>query len=144
MNWLWVVGLSATVLQAVMFAPQAVLAWKYRSDPEALRAVSLTTQVVLMAVACLWAVYGIGMGAVWSAVPSLFTFPLALFMGGTVLRARLSKRLPVVLSATQPAEPARDSVCGRFIAPAGVTCLLVQGHAGPCSGFADRPEVLAG
>ena len=77
MNILNVCGLAAAVVSFVMFVPQAARVWRLRHDGEQLKGVSQAGQWMLIANAALWAVYGIGMGAYWTAIPSFVNAPLA-------------------------------------------------------------------
>ena len=82
------VGLMASVTAFVLFLPQALLTWRRRGDVEALRGVALGTQVVLLANAGLWGVYGVLTGAFWVAAPGLLNAPLAVLTIALVLRSR--------------------------------------------------------
>lgn len=79
----WVVelcGVAGSAMAFVMFVPQAVRCWRFRRDPDALEGVSRAGMVLLLCNAVLWAVYGLGVGAIWTAVPSFFNAPLAVFV----------------------------------------------------------------
>lgn len=71
----------------IMFVPQALRCWRLRHNPTALEGVSRAGMVMLLVNAVLWAVYGLGVGAIWSAVPSFFNAPLALFVLARLTRA---------------------------------------------------------
>lgn len=83
-----VVGFLASVTAFVLFLPQALLTWRRRGDVEALRGVALGTQVVLLANAGLWGLYGVLTEAFWVAAPGLLNAPLAVLTIALVLRSR--------------------------------------------------------
>lgn len=73
-------GAAGSVIAFVMFVPQALRCWRMRHNPAALEGVSRAGMVMLLINAVLWGVYGLGVGAIWSAVPSFFNAPLAVFV----------------------------------------------------------------
>lgn len=85
-------GIVASVIAFVLWLPQAVKAWESRSDPHALAGVSLSTQVLVLANAVLWAGYGVETGALWVAAPGLVNAPLSLLVMGLIVRSRLVAR----------------------------------------------------
>lgn len=143
-------GAAASTVSLVMFFPQAIKTWTHRHDPITLEGVSVQAQFLILANASLWALYGIGSGAVWAAVPSFVNFPLAVFVLALLLRARNAR-----IHQMEPTEPegtpmtpdtSPDStpaamLCGKFIAPAGAPCVLDALHRPVCSTI--RPETAA-
>lgn len=82
------VGLVATLTSISVFIPQALQTYRQRHDPQALRGVSLASQVVLIANAVMWMMYAWLTEAYFSGAPSLFYIPLALFIIVLLLRFR--------------------------------------------------------
>lgn len=70
-------GIVGSGIALVMFVPQAARCWRFRRIPESLAGVSYVGMVLLLGNALAWAVYGIGSGAYWTAVPSALNGPLA-------------------------------------------------------------------
>lgn len=137
-----VLGAVASVISFVLFMPQAMKVWTHRSNPMALDGVSEVGQWLLLLNAVLWGIYGVGVGvgAYWSAAPSLVTFPMALFV--IALLRRTSKTITsagiesgmeteAVFLTEEPSLP-----CGRFVAPAGAACTAPAGTKHICSPLA--------
>ena len=82
-------GVIASVIAFVLWLPQALKTWDARSDPHALAGVSLSTQVLVLANAVLWAGYGVETGALWVAAPGLVNAPLSLLVMGLIVRSRV-------------------------------------------------------
>lgn len=83
-----VLGALASSISFALFLPQAMKTWRTRNNPAALSGVSVGTQVLLLANASLWGLYGWETGAFWVAAPGLVNAPLALLVIGLILRAR--------------------------------------------------------
>jgi len=77
-SWVNLLGLIMSGVSIVLWLPQARATWAARNRPDALAAVSLGTQVLLLVNAVGWAVYGISTDAWWVAAPSLVNGPLAI------------------------------------------------------------------
>lgn len=136
-----VVGAVATLISFGVFIPQAVRVWTHRANPLALDGVAESGQWLLGFNAILWAVYGVGTGAYWSAAPSLLTLPLAIFVIALLRRSRAD--LAATLTDPGPAVAApviavpslatEAMLCERYVAPAGAACTGTPGHRGLCS-----------
>lgn len=83
-----------SIIAFVMFVPQAVRCWRLRHRPDALLGVSPAGMLMLLVNASLWGVYGLGTGAVWTAVPSFFNGPLAIVVLVVLRRATVSAQAP--------------------------------------------------
>ena len=70
-------GIAGSGFALIMFVPQALRCWRLRRSPQSLSGISRGGIVLLLANALAWAVYGMGNGAYWTAVPSAFNAPLA-------------------------------------------------------------------
>jgi uncharacterized protein with PQ loop repeat len=90
------IGAAAFAVSVALFVPQAITVWRSRNDPNALRGVSMVGQWLLLCNAGLWAVYGIGVGAWWTAAPSFVNGPLAAFVLYLLRRARHRSTLPAL------------------------------------------------
>lgn len=87
-----IIGALASILSFVLWLPQARLVWANRGDAHALASVSLGTQLMVLANAALWAVYGALTSAFWVAAPGLVNGPLSLMTIYLVLRSREPRR----------------------------------------------------
>ena len=85
-------GLIAASISFILFIPQAAKAYEMRKNAEGMVALSASTQVLVMANATVWAIYGIETNALWVAAPGLVNGPLALLMLTLILRSRLTVR----------------------------------------------------
>lgn len=74
------VGFLATTTSFVRFLPQAIQTWKQRNDSHALSGLSLSTQWLTLTNSILWIIYGLLLGEIWVAMPSLLNAPMALFV----------------------------------------------------------------
>lgn len=83
-----IIGFVATFSAFIIFVPQAISTWKYRDDPHALEGVSLGTQVLVLASAVLWILYGWYMNAIWVAVHESLAIPTSLFIMYQVIKSR--------------------------------------------------------
>lgn len=84
-----IMGASASL---VMFMPQAWRIWQLRHDSAALEGLSLGTLWGLLIAQISWLVYGVGIKAVWTALPAIVVLPLAIFMIFMVSRAKRRHR----------------------------------------------------
>lgn len=82
-------GAAGAAISFIMFLPQAIKAWTHRHNPAALAGISTSGQTLVLANAAIWAIYGIGTGAIWVAVPSFINAPLAV---GTIAVLTKGKR----------------------------------------------------
>lgn len=81
-------GFVATSFSIVMWIPQARTTWRNRNHPIRLAGVSETTQWLSMIGYLLWGVFGVLIGSVWVAAPSLVSFPLSIATIVIVRRGR--------------------------------------------------------
>ena len=70
-------GFLASSLSFLLWLPQAALVWRARADPDQLAAISISTQVLLVANCALWGAYAVLVGAFWVGAPGLVNAPLA-------------------------------------------------------------------
>src|SRR4051812_6134573 len=89
-----IVGLIASLMSFVLWWPQAALVWRCRGRGEELRGVSISSQLLLLANACLWGAYAVGTGSLWVGAPGLVNGPLAIVT--IVLLKRARRGLPNV------------------------------------------------
>lgn len=82
-------GLLGFFTSIVMFLPLVHGVWKNRNDDYALKSQSVWMQILWLANAVFWAIYGIGVGAIFTALPSFINFPLACFNLYLVARSKL-------------------------------------------------------
>ena len=92
-----VAGIAGSVVSLILWWPQALLVWRSRSDPDRLRGVSVTSQVLLLLNAVLWGAYAVATQSLWVGAPGLVNAPLALL---TIAVTRRSRRRTV--TATGP------------------------------------------
>lgn len=83
-------GFVATSFSIVMWVPQARITWRNRNHPIRLAGVSETTQWLSMIGYLLWGVFGILIGSVWVAAPSVVSFPLSI---ATIVIVRRGRRM---------------------------------------------------
>ena len=81
-------GLAASIVSLVLWWPQALLVWRSRSVPGELRAVSVSSQVLLLVNAVLWGGYAVATQSWWVGAPGLVNAPLALLTMRILLRSR--------------------------------------------------------
>lgn len=89
------VAAASTLL---LFLPQTVSTWKNRSDAHAFAGLSTGMIWLSFIGAVTWLIYGAGIGAVWTMVPSFINIPLTLFILALVHRARRADRSSHVVS----------------------------------------------
>lgn len=85
-------GAGCTLL---LFMPQAFTAWRNRTNPGAFAGLSLGMLWLSMFAAIGWLVYGYGIDAFWTMVPSFVNIPLVGFILFLVYR---SKRIALTSS----------------------------------------------
>src|SRR4051794_25297760 len=83
----------------VLWWPQAALVWRCREHSEELKGVSISSQLLLLANACLWGAYAVGTGSLWVGAPGLVNGPLAIV---TIVLLKRARGLPQL----QPQPPA--------------------------------------
>lgn len=81
-------GVVGSISSLLMFIPPAVKIFQYRNDAKALESQSLLFQWMSILSAVCWIVYGFGMNAPLSAVPSFVKIPMACASIFFVVRAR--------------------------------------------------------
>lgn len=84
-----IVGFLATTTSFIRFLPQAVQTWKQRKDSHALSGLSLPTQWLTFVNSLLWILYGVLLGELWVAMPSLLNAPMALFVIILVIKNKM-------------------------------------------------------
>jgi uncharacterized protein with PQ loop repeat len=94
-------GFVATSFSIVMWVPQARITWRNRNHPIRLAGVSETTQWLSMIGYLLWGVFGILIGSVWVAAPSVVSFPLSI---ATIVIVRRGRRM-IPATAALPIAP---------------------------------------
>ena len=95
-------GFIAAATTILLFAPQAFTAYKNRNDPHAFRALSASTFWLGLVGQLMWLVYGLGIGAMWTAVPSVVSAPLTAFILVLIYRARrTAARTHAALDSTE-------------------------------------------
>lgn len=81
-----------------MFIPMAKGIWDNRNNAHALASQSIWTQIIWITNALVWIVYGFGMGAIWSALPSFINLPLAFFSLYLVQKCRRHEKKKAILN----------------------------------------------
>lgn len=74
-----IAGVLGFITSVTMFFPMAINVWRYRKDDKALLSQSIVMQILWIANAIFWMIYGFGTGAIFSALPSFINLPLAVF-----------------------------------------------------------------
>jgi uncharacterized protein with PQ loop repeat len=73
-------GMAAAVTGIITFIPQVIKCWRNRHTPDQLAGLSSATLWLLFTCQTCWAIYGFGVGAIWTALPAIFVGPMALYM----------------------------------------------------------------
>lgn len=81
-------GFVAAAATLFIFFPQALVAWKNRTDPSAFAGLSTGTIWLSLVAAVGWLFYGAGIGAFWTMVPSFVNIPLTSLILFFVYRSR--------------------------------------------------------
>ncbi len=85
-------GIIASIVDAGIFIPQAVKAYKYRNNPEALKGVSTTTMWFVLVAYSAWFIWDTWTGR-WDAHAYVYAgIPAAIFILAIVYRSRLSQK----------------------------------------------------
>jgi hypothetical protein len=95
----------------VLWWPQALVVWRCRRDPDRLRGVSVTSQVLLLLNAVLWGVYAVAAQSLWVGAPGLVNAPLAVVTIVVLRRSASARR-----EAPRAAAPASTTPA---VAPVG-------------------------
>lgn len=82
-----IAGLTGSVVSLVLWWPQALVVWHSRGDPDRLRGVSMTSQVLLFLNAVIWGAYAASTQSLWVGAPGLVNAPLALLTIGVLRKA---------------------------------------------------------
>jgi uncharacterized protein with PQ loop repeat len=99
-----IAGLAGSAVSLVLWWPQALVVWRCRRDPDRLRGVSVTSQVLLLLNAVLWGFYAVAAESLWVGAPGLVNAPLAV-VTIVVLRRSASVRREASGSRTGPVTP---------------------------------------
>lgn len=86
------IGFLASCIAFIMFVPSALAIYRNRNDVHALQSASIGMNVLLLANAVLWGVYGVLTSAFWVAAPGLVNFPLAVFSIYAIARSRQASK----------------------------------------------------
>ncbi|MDQ0373346.1 hypothetical protein [Cellulomonas humilata] len=82
-----IAGLAGSAVSLVLWWPQALMVWRSRGDPDRLRGVSVTSQVLLLLNAVIWGAYAASTQSLWVGAPGLVNAPLALLTIGVLRKA---------------------------------------------------------
>ena len=82
------IGMMASLLSFVLWVPQAVTVWRWRADPDRLAAVSMSTQMLLLANTILWCAYAALTNSFWVGASGLINAPLAVMVACILWRSR--------------------------------------------------------
>ncbi|KQS97429.1 hypothetical protein ASG23_18040 [Cellulomonas sp. Leaf395] len=89
-------GFAGSAVSLVLWWPQALVVWQSRGDPDRLRGVSVTSQVLLLLNAVIWGAYAMSTQSLWVGAPGLVNAPLAVL---TIVVLRKAHRHPESLTS---------------------------------------------
>lgn len=72
------IGALANISSLVLWLPQARRTWKNRNKSEALKGISIVTQIIVIINTTLWCIYGILIHNIWLPLGTIITLPLAI------------------------------------------------------------------
>ncbi|GHU37902.1 hypothetical protein FACS1894192_08040 [Bacilli bacterium] len=73
-----IVGLIANLLSIVLWMPQARTTWQNRKNPQAIKGISLETQIIVAANTICWCIYGFMTHDFWLPIGTACILPLAI------------------------------------------------------------------
>lgn len=83
-----VLGFFGTLISFILWIPQARAVWRSRKDPHALRAVSISTQLLVVINASIWFIYAYVLKEFWVGAAGFINMPLAFLTIYLLLKAR--------------------------------------------------------
>lgn len=81
-------GFIAAASTLLLFIPQTLSTWRNRHDAHAFAGLSTGMIWLSFIGAVMWLIYGAGIGAVWTMIPSFINIPLTLFILFLIKKAR--------------------------------------------------------
>lgn len=88
------IGFLANLTSLILWIPQAKTTWKNRNNNEALKGISLTTQVFVICNTLLWCIYGLIINNFWLPLGTVIILPLALIT--IYLKLRKSNKKEII------------------------------------------------
>lgn len=85
-------GIAISIIDAAIFIPQAVRAYKFRNDPEALKGISTTTMWFVLTAYIAWFFWDLRTGR-WDAHAYIYAgIPAAIFILIIVYRSQIAQK----------------------------------------------------
>lgn len=95
-----ILGVAVSIIDAAIFIPQAIKAYKFRDDPEALKGISTTTMWFVLIAYIAWFFWDLWTGR-WDAHAYIYVgIPAAIFILAVIYRSRFKQKKKLLLESS--------------------------------------------